>query len=328
MSTWLRTLIGAPGKVIVGADFSAEEIAIQAWASGDVQFMEAYKSSDPYCWMAVFAGAFPAGTKKTKLGYVDATGNLVDAATQASYKGIRETFKALMLGIGFGMGLEKLASKMTQNRINALPKEDQELLAKARFSSDPALLEKAAEVLDATKVVPGFWNSDTDADYPELQRASTYTKYHREFFAAYWAWKESVVNFYRDHGFCALVDGWSLLEGEVRDTSVGNFPVQGMGGCILRRAVERCLWAGLEVIAPLHDCVYVVSDPDKAEEDAATLVREMKMAVVDLCGSDFIRIEPKVYVTDWVNYTSTWTEEKQSREFKEYGKYMDKRVKD
>jgi len=161
----------------------------------------------------------------------DATGNLVDAATQASYKGIRETFKALMLGIGFGMGLEKLASKMTLNRINALPKEDQELLAKARFSSDPALLEKAAEVLDATKVVPGFWNSDTDADYPELQRASTYTKYHREFFAAYWAWRESVVDFYRDNGFYTLVDGWSLLGGEVRDTSVGNFPVLVEGIC-------------------------------------------------------------------------------------------------
>lgn len=322
MSTWLRPLIGQEGKVIVGADFSAQEIGLQAWASSDDKFMEAYLSGDPYTWMGSFAGAFPEGTKRQGGKYYT-DGQLLGDQDQLKYTGIRETFKALMLGIGFGMGLNKLAAKMTQNRVNALTLADQEVLAIARvtpYSGNEALHQQAGEIFNIAKVVPGY--SDTDADYPELQRACTYKNYHTEFFSNYWSWRESVVHYYRSYGFYALADGWTLLDGETRDTTVGNFPVQGTGGAILRRAVERCLYAGLEVVAPLHDCIYIVSDPEKADEEGAILVREMKQAVVDICGTDFIRIDYKKYSTDWGNFTSTWTAEKQAREFKINGTYM------
>ena len=320
MSTWLRPLIGAEGKVIIGADFSAQEIAIQAHLSNDANFMRAYESSDPYVWMAKYAEMIPQEVNRTKAGYVGADGLLLPPEAQAQYKGVRETFKALMLGIGFGMGLNKLAAKMTQSRANALSAGQQQLLSKARLSTNPELLREAEAILEGVRVVPGY--SDTDAYYPTPQKACTYKDYHYDIFRAYWRWRGQVINLYREHDSCNLPDGWSLLEGEIRDTTVGNFPVQGMGGCILRKAVERCLREGLEVVSPLHDAIYIVSTPEQADRDAEILVREMKAAVVDLCGSDFIRIEAKKYHTDWVNHTSTWTEEKQAAEFKDFGKYM------
>jgi hypothetical protein len=323
MSTWLRPLIGQEGKVIVGADFSAQEIGLQAWVSGDDKFMDAYLSGDPYTWMASFAGVFPEGTSRTHGAYLDAEGAPYPKEDQIKFKGIRETFKALMLGLGFGMGLTKLAAKMSQSRIAALPQESQEILFQSRvtpYEGNEGLHNQAGEIFNGAKVVVGY--SDTDMDYPELQRASTYKNHHASIFHKYWAWRESAVRYYRDNGFWNLADGWCLLEGEPRDTSVGNFPVQGTGGAILRRAVERCLWAGLEVVSPLHDCIYILSDPDKTKEDGATLVHEMRAAVQDICGESFIRIEAKEYSTDWVNFTSTWTEEKQGAEFAEYGKYM------
>ena len=228
-----------------------------------------------------------------------------------------------MLGIGFGMGLAKLSIKMTQSRIRALTKADQEILAQSRvtpYEGNEELHLKAGEILSTVKVVPG-WDG-LEQDYPDLQRACTYKAHHTEVFSKYWEWREQVVTKYQTYGYYSLVDGWTLLDGEKRSTSIANFPVQGTGGAILRRAVERCLYHGLEVIAPLHDCVYVVADPAEADAAAAVLVREMRQAVKDVCGSDFIRIEAKQYSTNWDEFISTWTEEKQAKEFREYGKYM------
>ena len=322
MSTWLRPLISAKDKVVIGADFSAQEIALQAWASGDENFMQAYLDGDPYIWLATKAGVFPEGTKKTKAGYA-VNGQVVANSVQVKFKSIRETFKALMLGIGFGMGLTKLAAKMTQSRVSALSSEEQEILARSRvtpYEGNEALHQRAEEIMSSARVVPG-WDA-LGQDYPELQRACTYKSHHTEFFSRYWVWREQVIQSYHSFGFCSLADGWSLLDGERRDTSIANFPVQGAGGAILRRAVERCLYHGLEVVAPLHDCIYVVADPAEADAASEILVREMRQAAKDICGSDFIRIEAKRYSTDWERFTSTWTEEKQRNEFKAYGKYM------
>jgi hypothetical protein len=131
-----------------------------------------------------------------------------------------------------------------------------------------------------------------------------------------------VVTQYYSDNYLQLKDGWCLFQGEYSKNSVANFPVQGHGASILRKAVERCILAGLSPIAPLHDCIYIVTSIDKEEKDKKLLESCMRQAVIDVCGEDFIRVDLKTHTTDWTTFKSTYTEDKGANEFKEFGKYM------
>jgi len=320
MSSWIRPLIGQEGKVLIGADFSAQEIAIQGWVSSDNAFMAAYESGDPYTWFAAMAGSLPPGTTRKGGKFYDDQNNQVPPELQAEFKGVRNMFKSLLLGVGFGMGLDKLATSLTQARVAALPQDQEDIINKARVSDDPELKAKAEEILAGIRVVSG--NKEAHQFLPKSQRATTYKGHHQQVFRTYWAWREKILARYKRDGCLVLPDGWTLFAGEDRQNTIANFPVQGHGACILRRAVERCLLAGLHVISPLHDAIYILSDPETADADAEALTREMKAAVVDVCSEDLIRIGAEKYHTDWETFESTWTKDKGGEEFKRFGKYM------
>lgn len=95
MSTWLRCLIQAPeGKFIVGSDFSQQEVYVGAALSGDSNLMQAYLAGDVYLEFGKQAGMIPAnGTKK-------------------SHKFERQLCKSTELGLQYGMGKEKLRTKL------------------------------------------------------------------------------------------------------------------------------------------------------------------------------------------------------------------------
>jgi hypothetical protein len=83
------------GKVIIGADFSQQEILIAALLSGDRSLIAAYASGDVYTYFAKEAKAIPPeGTKKT-------------------HPEIRDRFKSTTLGVQFSMGSTSLANKIT-----------------------------------------------------------------------------------------------------------------------------------------------------------------------------------------------------------------------
>lgn len=96
MGSWARSLIKPPeGYVIVAIDWSNQEFAIAAVLSGDKAMLEAYNSGDPYLYFAKAAKAVPAD------------------ATKDSHPAERNLFKSTTLGLQFGMGVEKLARKLT-----------------------------------------------------------------------------------------------------------------------------------------------------------------------------------------------------------------------
>lgn len=320
MCTWLRPLIEHESLIVQGADFSAQEIALQGWVSGDGSFLEAYKSGDPYVWFALMTGLLPQGVQKTKKGYTK-NGELMEDAGQAYCKGVRNVCKALTLGVGFGMGLDKLGASLTKARLSSLPMEQQQTINASRLSTATAEMKALAkEIIDSVRVYSGV--GPGSAQIPHDQSAAKYKGSHQRVFRTYWAWRDKIIQQYHRDGFLKLVDKWCLFLGEDRPNTIANFPVQGVATAILRVAVELCLLAGLEVIAPLHDCIYIVSKPEKAKEEMELLKSLMTKAVIQVCGYDLIRIDGDAYHTDWTTGVSTWTKDKQGKEFERFSKYM------
>jgi hypothetical protein len=62
---------------------------------------------------------------------------------------------------------------------------------------------------------------------------------------------------YRQRGYLKLKDGWIMFGDNPNHRSISNCPVQGMGAVILRKAIELSQDAGLTVIYPLHDALYI-----------------------------------------------------------------------
>jgi hypothetical protein len=316
--TWLRPLIESKNLSILGADYSAQEIALQGWISQDQNFLSAYKSGDPYTWFASFTGSLPPNTTRVAdIFYVDGVA-VSDDATAEQYKRIRNTFKALLLGVGYGMGMQKLATSLTASRIKGLPIEDRNILSQAAVCQDQLIQDKAADILSTIKVYPGT----STVYHPASCKATTYFSYHQETFKEYWRWRNYYIKQYHEEGFTQLADGWCLFRGEQSPRTIGNFPIQGHGAVILRRAVLNCIRAGLRVISPLHDCIYITSTPESQKSDIEKLTKCMRDAVMHVCGSDLIRIDTKVHKTDWVKFTSTYTEDKGKKDFEKFGKYM------
>lgn len=91
-SRWLRGLIKpAPGCGIAYLDFGSQEIAIAAALSGDEAMIDAYTSGDPYMTFAKQAGLAPQDAVKT------------------NHQDVRNRCKAIVLGVGYGMGAESMA---------------------------------------------------------------------------------------------------------------------------------------------------------------------------------------------------------------------------
>lgn len=93
-SRWLRGLIKPKaGHGLAYLDFGSQEIAIAAALSGDGEMMAAYTSGDPYLSFAKQAGLAPP------------------EATKDTHKAVRNRCKAIVLGVGYGMGAEAMAQR-------------------------------------------------------------------------------------------------------------------------------------------------------------------------------------------------------------------------
>lgn len=126
---WMRGLIRpAPGHALAYVDWSQQEFGIAAVLSGDTAMIEAYTSSDPYLAFAIRAGAAPPG------------------ATKETHAAIRDRYKTVVLGVGYGMSAMGLAAKLGIHVMEA---------------------EKLLE--DHRQCYPGFWRwSQRAADQAQL----------------------------------------------------------------------------------------------------------------------------------------------------------------
>jgi DNA polymerase I len=101
-SVWLRSLIKpTEGNAVAYLDFEQQEFAIAAALSGDERMLEAYRSGNPYLGLAKLVGAAPPD------------------ATKATHKHVHETFKAVVLGVGYGMEAGSLAMRIGRSELEA-----------------------------------------------------------------------------------------------------------------------------------------------------------------------------------------------------------------
>jgi hypothetical protein len=89
------------------------------------------------------------------------------------------------------------------------------------------------------------------------EEAETLIKKFYEAYPIYKQYLDDVAYTYEVRGYAKLSDGWTMFGDNKNYRSYSNFPIQGEGSCILRKAIAYAQDAGLKVIFPLHDALYI-----------------------------------------------------------------------
>lgn len=87
-----------------------------------------------------------------------------------------------------------------------------------------------------------------------------------------------------------LADGWRIGADDPNILSIGNFPVQGTGAVILRRACELCDQAGVKLYATLHDAISICGKVENMEQEIATATECFRRAAFDVLGEDLMLV--------------------------------------
>lgn len=258
MSSWLRCLISPkPGRAITGIDWASQEFAVAAALSEDQNMIDAYNSGDPYLYFAKLTGAVP------------------EDGTKASHQRERDLFKSTILGLQYGMGVEKLSAKLS---------------------------------------------ADTQS-LVTFNEAMHLRNQHRHAFRRYWEWLTEIKIRHEDREQHPLFtpDKWVLYYDPVQPiTSALNFPTQATSASIMRLAIRKAHQAGLSVLAPLHDAIYI--EHDESDTTAPeTLSKAMHEAVSEvLFGKIVIRQDAKT-----IRSEDLWVEPKGKKMLGLLLKYID-----
>jgi DNA polymerase I len=249
ITPWLRSALihPAPGEAFIGIDWSQQEIGIAAVLSGDNNLLEVYNSSDAYIALAIMAGAVPPD------------------ATKESHPSIRDNFKAVQLGIGYGKGVKSLAMDIWENNRNPITGEE-------NMSREEALA-KAQEIYS----------------------------WHKRYFSVYWGWIKQNALDAKINGYVASVDNWILYcDRDTKPTQIQNFPMQANGASMLRRAVYHVWQTGvLELVCPLHDALYIRCQESEAERHEQLLGECMDKACREILGDTLtLKRKSEIYTHD------------------------------
>jgi DNA polymerase-1 len=231
--TWTRSLIKPTyGSAVAYLDYASQEFMIMAVLSGDQRAIEAYMEGDVYLAFAKQAGLAPSW------------------ATAESHKTVRDQCKALVLGIGYGMGAYSLARRMGQP--TRFAKGQLELYR----NTYPKMCEWTQAVIDTAML---YGCIRTVFGWP--LHVGEYTLRPPR------------------------PKGWWIPPHDDDDQTVGlllpnprslqNFPCQGNGAEMLRLALCLGVERGVKVIAPVHDAVMLEGSLDRVEDDVRTMQRAM-----------------------------------------------------
>ena len=118
---------------------------------------------------------------------------------------------------------------------------------------------------------------------------------HHELFSTYWNWAADWLAWTLDHGIMWTSIDWQCVVGDVelKTRTIINWPVQSLGGDILRTA---CIWAtkrGLKLCAPVHDAILLESPIDRIDRDVKLLRDIMARASSIVLGGPTLRTDAK-----------------------------------
>jgi hypothetical protein len=81
-------------------------------------------------------------------------------------------------------------------------------------------------------------------------------------FSRFSEWRKNSIEEYSIRKYVRLPDGFYMFGDNPNFRSVGNMPLQGLGACIMRKAVQLAQDAGLQVTHTLHDALYIMFKSD------------------------------------------------------------------
>lgn len=179
---------------------------------------------------------------------------------------------------------------------------------------------------------------DTGKLFTEDQ-AQELVEQFEETFQEFADWRTELIATYSDEGHIRLPCGWYMFGDNDNFRSVGNVPIQGLGACIMRKAVCLAQDAGLDVIFSLHDAIYIEYDTgDYAALD--TLKKCMEEAFIFYFEGEMkeaakmIRVEGNTWSPDYeegiittpagdvVTCSKVFIDPRAEREYNLYSKYM------
>jgi hypothetical protein len=179
-------------------------------------------------------------------------------------------------------------------------------------------------------------SQDTGETY-SVDDAQELINMFNEIFPVYKEWKENIVELYSEQKYLKLFDGWYMWGSNPNYRSVGNFPVQGMGGVILREAVRRSQMRGLKIIYTLHDAIYI-EHPSNEERHRHVLASSMIYAFSQCFPGNFrakVRLDGNTWSPDYpeeqsefeywgVKYKKQkiYVDERAKEEYKKFSKYF------
>lgn len=239
-------------------------------------------------------------------------GVIPEEGTKKSHKRERDIFKWVTLGIGYGMtkaGLSKTLSEQLGEQFSEKQADD---LIDLYFR----VYKKYSQYRNR---LIGQMKKNEDGSY-------------------------FITNGeYKSKRCIKLSDGWYMFGDNDNDRSVANVPIQGEGSCILRKAVALCQDAGLKVIFPLHDALYVEGPVDCANDWVDLLLDKMSEAFQwyfdDKESAKLMRLDPNIWgptLTDGYLITSkgvkvksqtVYVDERSISEYNKFSRYFTNKAK-
>jgi hypothetical protein len=174
----------------------------------------------------------------------------------------------------------------------------------------------------------------TGKTYTEVQAEALIDLFYSTY-SDYEEWKVGVKKKYQEDEHLMLPDGWVMWGDQENMRSVGNFPVQGHGGVIMREAVRLAQDQGVDIVFTLHDALY--AEIDSYDMNAIkTLMSAMQQAFQNVMSrygvTSPIRLEGEVWSKDYatlpcsppenVKMLCEYTDEKGQADLDRYRKYF------
>jgi DNA polymerase family A len=157
-------------------------------------------------------------------------------------------------------------------------------------------------------------------------------------YSSYAVWKKEIQNEYRTFYQLSLSDGWVMWGDNENTRSVGNFPIQGMGAVIMRRAVAIAQDMDLDVIYTLHDAIYIEC-PSRDLSHVAMLKEAMLQAFREEMSGfgrfEQVRIEGDVWSKDfsglsspapWLNVMKEYVDDKGKADLERFRPFLQKPI--
>lgn len=129
-----------------------------------------------------------------------------------------------------------------------------------------------------------------------VSEAAALVALHKRVFRQYWQWADAVKTEAYRRGSIHNIFGWKMhVHHKTRPTSLGNWPIQSAGACMLHAAVIELERAGIRTIATVHDAVLIEAAADEMKS-AVVITTEIMKAASELVtrGRGCCRVDAKI----------------------------------